>query len=90
VIGALLGWKAVLVSIFVGSLLGSVIGIAALSIARRRGRGNEPAATDADAGEADPPLRHAELPFGPFLVAGALFYLFAQSWIEIRFFSLYS
>ena len=33
----------------------------------------------------EPPLRHAELPFGPFLVMGAIFFLFAQSWLKFSF-----
>ncbi|MCG8417338.1 MAG: prepilin peptidase [Proteobacteria bacterium] len=35
-IGALLSWKAVLASLFLGSLLGSVIGVTILVVARRR------------------------------------------------------
>ena len=26
-----------------------------------------------------------ELPFGPFLAAAALFYLFAEPWIQLKF-----
>jgi leader peptidase (prepilin peptidase) / N-methyltransferase len=36
-VGALLGWKGVLASLFGGSMIGSVIGVAALAVARRRG-----------------------------------------------------
>jgi len=36
-VGALLGWRGVVASLFGGSLIGSVIGVAALAIARRRG-----------------------------------------------------
>ena len=36
-VGALLGWKGVLASLFGGSMIGSVIGVVALAIARRRG-----------------------------------------------------
>lgn len=79
VIGALLGWRAVLFSLFGGSVIGSVIGVAALAIQRRR----HPAV------EGEPPLRHVEIPFGPFLVAAALVYLFLQQQIVIGFRALY-
>lgn len=55
-IGAFLGWHAVLFSIFAGSLLGSVVGIATMLIGRR--------------------AWSAKLPFGPYLAAGALGWMF--------------
>ena len=134
-IGALLTWKAVVASLFIGSLVGSVVGIASQLIARRGSSGDgggaeaeseaesktetdakseteteseaetetdaesetetdaesdagaEPDAgpdADADAG-ADPgpevPLRHVALPFGPFLVIGAIVYVFSEPWL---------
>lgn len=75
IVGGLLGWRAVLFTLFGGALLGSVIGIAVLAVARRR----------APAGEDDPPLRHVEVPFGPFLVAAAFVYLFLQQQILVGF-----
>lgn len=69
VVGALLGWQAVVASLFLGSLLGSVIGVAALALARARSGGGAE-------GEGEGSLRHAELPFGPFLAAAALVYVF--------------
>jgi len=48
IVGALHGWQGVVVALFIGSVLGSVIGTAALVIARSRG--GEPF---------DSPLRHA-------------------------------
>jgi leader peptidase (prepilin peptidase)/N-methyltransferase len=36
-VGALLGWKGVVASLFGGSMIGSVLGLAVLAIARRRG-----------------------------------------------------
>lgn len=56
-IGAFLGWKAVLLTIFVGALAGSVIGLTLIAT-RIKQRG-------------DP------IPFGPFLVLGAMAALFA-------------
>ena len=37
------------------------------------------------AGESDVALRHVEVPFGPFLAAGALSYVFLESWWEVSF-----
>lgn len=55
-IGALCGWQGVIFTIFTGSVVGSVAGIAAM---RRSGEGMKSA-----------------LPFGPFLSAGAIGYIF--------------
>jgi leader peptidase (prepilin peptidase) / N-methyltransferase len=70
--GAVLGWKALPVILFAGSMLGSVVSIPLLLLARRRG--DDPAA-----GQPDPPstLRNVQVPFGPFLAVGALIHLFA-------------
>jgi leader peptidase (prepilin peptidase) / N-methyltransferase len=55
IVGAVHGWQAVLVTLFFGSLLGSVIGIGALLVARRRaagstGAGSEPVGPEASGG----------------------------------------
>ncbi len=55
-IGAFLGWKPVLFTLFSGSVAGSVVGLFA---AWRSGQGGK-----------------YPIPFGPFLAAGALVYLF--------------
>ncbi len=55
-LGAFLGWKAVLPVIFVSSLLGSLVGVPVMLLKK-----------------ADSKLA---IPFGPFLAAGALIYLF--------------
>jgi leader peptidase (prepilin peptidase)/N-methyltransferase len=73
-IGALLGWRAVLFSLFAGSLLGSVVMVPALMIARRKASG-----ADAES------IRHVEIPFGPFLVGGAIIFLFAQDAVRAAF-----
>ena len=75
VVGALLGWKGVIASLFGGSVVGSVIGITAIMVARRRA---EPA-------EGEPSLMKTELPFGPFLATAAVFYLFAEPWLATNF-----
>lgn len=55
-IGAFLGWRAVLFTIFAGSLLGSLVGLTTLLIGKR--------------------VWSAKLPFGPYLAAGALIWMF--------------
>ncbi len=55
-IGAFLGWRAVLFSVFAGSLLGSVVGLGTMLIGKR--------------------VWSAKLPFGPYLAAGALGWMF--------------
>jgi leader peptidase (prepilin peptidase) / N-methyltransferase len=72
-VGALLGWQAVVASLFLGSILGSVIGVTAIAVARARDR--KPRGDDGEVEEVA--LRHVELPFGPFLAAAALVYVFA-------------
>jgi leader peptidase (prepilin peptidase)/N-methyltransferase len=63
-IGAVLGWKSLPLVVFASALVGSLVSIPILLVTRRR------------AG-ADGPLRHIQIPFGPFLATGALIYLFA-------------
>jgi leader peptidase (prepilin peptidase)/N-methyltransferase len=67
--GALFGWKALPLIVFAGSFVGALVSIPILLVARRRAA--------AAGGDSDEPLRHAQIPFGPFLALGALVYLFA-------------
>ena len=46
------------------------------------GSRDEPAAGSE---EDNPSLLRTELPFGPFLAMAALFYLFAEPWIQLHF-----
>ena len=55
-IGAFLGWRAVLFSVFAGSVAGSIVGIVTMLIGKR--------------------VWSAKLPFGPYLAAGALVWIF--------------
>lgn len=55
-IGAFTGWRAVLFSIFAGSVLGSLVGLLTLVLGKR--------------------VWSAKLPFGPYLAAGALIWIF--------------
>ena len=81
VIGALLGWKGVVVALFGGSVLGSVIGIVALMATRRESGDDD----EGEETEAQPSVMRTELPFGPFLAMAAVFFLFAEPWIEMNF-----
>ena len=89
--GALLGWKALPAIVGTASFVGVAVSIPALLVRRRRHKPAAPSAeaappaTQPDAAAAGPPaetpaapapLRLAEVPFGPFLAASALVYLF--------------
>ena len=67
-IGAVLGWKSLPITLFAGSLLGTAISLPVLVAARRRG------AAPPDGADT---LARVQVPFGPFLALGALVYLFA-------------
>ncbi len=64
-VGALLGWRALPVTLFFGATLGTLVSVPSILLARRR----EPAQ------EGEPALRHVEVPFGPFLATAAMVYL---------------
>lgn len=66
------------------------LGLALLFVARTlhmRGATEEPDgdSTEAAATTDAPSLMRTELPFGPFLAIGAVFYLFAEPWIVVQF-----
>jgi len=88
-IGALLGWRGVVVSLFGGSVVGSVLGIATLLVARRQPQDDPETDSETDSEEPEATLMKTELPFGPFLAIAAVFYLFAAPWIQLHF-KLYS
>ncbi len=75
VIGALYGWQAVLVSLFLGSVLGAVISSALLL----RSRGSQ----EGEASEPTPALTRVAVPFGPFLAAAAIVYVFSEQEIQL-------
>jgi leader peptidase (prepilin peptidase)/N-methyltransferase len=64
-VGAVLGWKALPFVVFGGAFVGALVSIPLALTARRRGVSAEP-------------LRHVQVPFGPFLAAAAIAYLFIQ------------
>jgi len=65
-IGALLGWRALLFVLGVGGFLGSLISLPIVLWARRKRPATEP----------EQPLRYTEIPFGPFMAAAAMLYVF--------------
>jgi leader peptidase (prepilin peptidase)/N-methyltransferase len=104
-IGGLMGWQVLLPVLFLSAMQGSLIGITALVLMRRRGggavvdgevTGEGEAAGDATkeggAGEEgedndgeEPNLRHAKLPFGPFISLAAIEVLIMRDWLEVFF-----
>ncbi len=66
IIGGLLGWQSLPFTLFVGSMLGSLVSLPLLFWRRLR----------APKGGDQPAVFGVAIPFGPFLVAGALVYLF--------------
>jgi leader peptidase (prepilin peptidase)/N-methyltransferase len=99
VVGALLGWRGVLVALFGGSIIGTVIVLTAMLAGRAGGElppTDAPAAAESDRdpgvaaaptpGEQEKPsVLRTELPFGPFLAMAAVLYLFAEPWVQIHF-----
>lgn len=101
IIGALFGWQAVFVSLFLGSMLGSVISISLLLLTRDRS--DETASPEAgDSGNADQTSAVGEgeasesdeepsgmgqiaVPFGPFLAGAAVIYVFTESYLQLHF-----
>jgi leader peptidase (prepilin peptidase)/N-methyltransferase len=91
VIGGLLGWQALVPTLFLAAFQGSVFGIAVLLVVRRRAGPTPPppesTTHDGDV-EGEPPsssLRHARIPFGPFLSLAAVELLLARGWLPTLF-----
>lgn len=69
--GILLGPQSAIYSIFVGSVLGAIIGSLSLLVQRKG-------------------FRHNYIPFGPYLAAATVLYLFSSTWILEKFGELVS
>lgn len=97
-VGALLGWRGVVVALFGGSIVGTVITLSVLLLIRLggapqdeaeeravEGKGGQATEREPAEGEEDgEELTGAEVPFGPYLAIAALFYLFAEPWVRIN------
>lgn len=81
--GALFGWQGVLVSLFFGSMLGTFILLPWLSIRGLRARAKE-TEDEPEIGEIRT-VGQMAVPFGPFLSAAAIIYLFSESYLRVRF-----
>jgi leader peptidase (prepilin peptidase) / N-methyltransferase len=74
--GALLGWKAIPAIVFLASVVGILVSVPVLVLRRRQAPAPQPPASEADPPAEPVSLRRTEVPFGPFLAASALVYLF--------------
>lgn len=85
-IGGLLGWQVILPALVLSSFQGSLIGITALVILRRRqGRGGQQHEIQGESREVEQPLRHARIPFGPFLSLAAIELMLIRDWLPVLF-----
>ncbi len=89
VVGSLLGWKGVVIALFGGSVLGVTLLLPVL-VGKQLLHKPKPelvgdSTSPEDAEPEAPSLMRTETPFGPFLTAAALFYLFAAPWIDLHF-----
>jgi leader peptidase (prepilin peptidase) / N-methyltransferase len=71
-IGGLLGWRALPLTLLLGSLSGLCVTVPVLLLRRRR----KAAAPGPPGGDEGPALRHVEVPFGPFLAFGGFLYMY--------------
>ena len=87
IVGALFGWQGVMVSLFVGSMLGTVILVPLLTIQRARSPKSEPAVETEEGAHSDEiqSVGRIAVPFGPFLASAAILYLFSESLLRVRF-----
>jgi leader peptidase (prepilin peptidase)/N-methyltransferase len=84
--GVLFGVTGVLLGTLLGGAIAGGAGLAVLLLAGRLKGVPTEAEPEPTEAEADTPsLMRTELPFGPFLAAAAVFYLFAEPWIVVNF-----
>lgn len=77
-IAGLMGWQALLPTLMLASVQGSLIGITALVIARRSERHQSSSGVEDDQQSEPHSLRTARIPFGPYLSLAAIELLFLR------------
>ena len=82
-VGALLGWKALPPIVFSASLVGVLVSVPVLLLHRRKQNAtpSPPALPDDQSPPSPPSIRRSEVPFGPFLAASTLGYLFLHQFV---------
>jgi len=77
-VGGFLGWRSLPFTLGLGATIGTLVTVPLLLLRRRKEEPTAPTATEGEPSEGGEPgsIRHVEVPFGPFLVLGALAYLF--------------
>ncbi len=91
VIGAVLGWQALPFVVFTAALVGVLVSVPMLLMIKRHPPAPvvaDPAAPPVDEAEELRSVRHAQVPFGPFLAMAALVYLFFRDAVESALASL--
>lgn len=84
VMGALLGWKALPPIVFFASFVGVAVSVPVLFARRKRqAQTTSTPSTEENAEPAPTSIRRAEVPFGPFLAASALGYLFLRDQVRV-------
>jgi leader peptidase (prepilin peptidase)/N-methyltransferase len=76
VIGAVLGWRALFFVVFAAGFVGASVSIPIAVWSRRKHKSGAEAPAEPPT-EEPTSLRHVQIPFGPFLAAGALLHVFA-------------
>ena len=87
--GVLFAVTGVMLGTLLGAAIAGAVGLGLLFVARYLKAAQlgpaEPETEPLDSQEDAPSLMRTELPFGPFLAAAAVFYLFAEPWIVMNF-----
>jgi len=85
-LGAFLGFRGVLTTILLSSVLGSLIGVLSVLLGRWLLKKNEPNRLQdgTHPSQTEPSIMKAAIPYGPFLVIGAIFYhlLGDSAWLQ--------
>ncbi len=93
IVGALFGWQGVFVALFLGSVIGTVILVPIMVGKRIFSAKVHESSGDGEKLEQDEEQladwRQVEIPFGPFLTAAAVAYVFLEARLRVEFFFLW-